>query len=159
MTIRTALVVISLLASIAPSAFAQVVYMSRDADGKVSVSDQPPPGYVPPAAIPPRPSSAPQAPITSSQPPAHAPAKSLPIYSNQEVVLFAADWCPYCRRARQYLSARGIPHTVVDIETPGGKQAFASASSSRSIPYLVAGGRQIRGFSERSYDGFFQPGR
>lgn len=72
-------------------------------------------------------------------------------------MLYAADWCPYCRQARQYLKNQGIAYTEINIDTQDGSQAFAVArgSGSRGNPFLVLGQRQIRGFNVASYDAFF----
>lgn len=72
-----------------------------------------------------------------------------------ETVLFAADWCPYCRAARAYLGERGIEYTEYNIETRKGRNAFREAGGG-GIPLLVVDSRSIREYSEAAYDSFFR---
>lgn len=70
-------------------------------------------------------------------------------------VMFTAAWCGYCRKAKAYLAQHGVAYKEVDIETPEGKTAFATASSGNGIPFLLRNGEGIRGYSKEAYDEFF----
>ena len=137
----------------------QIVYLGRDAAGNITTTSQPPEDYKPVPFTPLPPQSAQSA--TQSQSSARAPsptaARSSAAMTPQGLVLYAADWCPYCHQARQYLKSQGIAYTEINIDTQDGSQAFdvARGSGSRGIPFLVLGQRQIRGFNVASYDAFF----
>ena len=138
---------------------AQIVYLGRDAAGNITTTSQPPEDYKPVPFTPLPPQSAQSA--TQSQSSARAPsptaARSGAAMAPQGLVLYAADWCPYCRQARQYLKSQGIAYTEINIDTQDGSQAFDTANGNvrRGIPLLVSGQRQIRGFNPASYDAFF----
>ncbi len=71
-----------------------------------------------------------------------------------DVVLYAAEWCGYCKKAKAYLGSKGISYREIDIDTDYGKGAFAQAGG-QNIPLLFAKGERILGFSESAYDSIF----
>ena len=72
------------------------------------------------------------------------------------VVLYSASWCGYCRQAKAYLSSKAIAFQEIDIDTSGGMNNFAQAGGAGGgVPFLLAGGQSVRGFSAAAYDAFF----
>lgn len=139
-------------------AAAQIVYFGRDEGGNLAVIKEPPPELnttPPPRKLQPPKSSqvAKQSKAAVKSPPAHQ-AKDQSAIAPGELVLYAADWCKYCRQARQYLREQGISYTVIDIESPLGRNAFALFGEGKGIPLLVDGDRKLRGFSPEYYDSF-----
>ncbi len=77
--------------------------------------------------------------------------------SQDDVVLYGADWCPQCRNARKYMASRRIAYRWVDTETPHGNAAYKSARGKQTgIPLLVVGRQSSLGFSVDSYDELFE---
>lgn len=72
-----------------------------------------------------------------------------------EVVLFSAAWCGYCKKAKAYLRARQVAFREVDIDTKEGLSEFARSGAKSGIPLLLAKGQRVSGFSAASYDGLF----
>lgn len=71
-------------------------------------------------------------------------------------VLYMAQWCGYCKKAKAYLAARSIPYTAYDIDTKEGLASYASTGHSKGgIPFLMRGSATLRGFSADAYDRFF----
>jgi mycoredoxin len=65
-----------------------------------------------------------------------------------KVVLYATDWCGYCKQTRRFLDSKGIPYTEFDIEKSAeGRKAY-EALGGRGIPLIDVNGTLIRGFSE-----------
>ena len=63
------------------------------------------------------------------------------------VVLYATDWCGYCKQTRRFLDSKGIPYTEYDIEKSAeGRKAY-EALGGRGIPLIDVNGTLIRGFS------------
>jgi glutaredoxin len=149
----------ALLLLVSVAATAQIVYLGRNADGSITTSSEPPADYkpVPFTPIPPQSAQSAAQNQSSARAPSPTAGRSGAAMAPQGLVLYAADWCPYCRQARQYLKSQGIAYTEINIDTPDGSQAFdvARGSGSRGIPFLVSGQRQIRGFNTASYDAFF----
>ena len=67
--------------------------------------------------------------------------------AHARVVLYATDWCGYCKQTRRFLDSKGIPYTEFDIEKSGeGRKAY-EALGGRGIPLIDVNGTLIRGFS------------
>lgn len=63
------------------------------------------------------------------------------------VVLYATDWCGYCKKTRRFLDSKGIPYQEFDIEKSAeGRKAY-EALGGRGIPLIDVNGTLIRGFS------------
>jgi glutaredoxin len=149
------LAVTLLAATAATVATAQTVYKSIGPDGATVYSDHPPAdgkiektitfADLPSSPVPP------DLPKTETARPPAAVATSRP---NGDVLLYAASWCGYCKRAKAYLAKRQIQYQEIDIDTPQGKSWFAQAGG-RGVPLLVAQGRYIRGFTAEGYTAFF----
>lgn len=64
-----------------------------------------------------------------------------------KVVLYATDWCGYCKQTRRFLDSKGIPFTEFDIEKSAeGRKAY-EALGGHGIPMIDVNGTLIRGFS------------
>lgn len=98
-----------------------------------------------PAPLPTRP------PPPGTQPPPPPDALTNPAARDgrPEVVLYVTEWCPYCRQARDYMAAEGVPHRVVDIEKdPAGAREYRARGGTGGIPLVAVGTESIEGWSE-----------
>ena len=148
---------------------AQTVYRIVGPDGKVTFSDQPPPGAAPAPAPAPaagarpgarRPSAAevPSASAASSNARAQASGggadtAGLPFDLRQSaqrfpVVLYTSKDCNPCQQGRALLAARGIPYSEKTVSTGADAEALKRLSGDNSLPYLTVGGSGLKGFSE-----------
>jgi len=70
-----------------------------------------------------------------------------------KVELYVTSWCPYCKKARAFFMARGIPVTEYDIEkdreAAGRKQRL---DSRRGVPFAVVNGHKIHGYVPAAYE-------
>lgn len=136
-------------------ASAGTVYKSVDANGKITYSDQMPvQGKVvgtfaytnmPYTPVPPR----------SSLPSQSASPVTAPQNAGGKPVLYMAQWCGYCTKAKAYLAEKRIAYTELDVDTPAGARAFAAVGGGKGIPVLARAGQVVRGFSRGGYDAFF----
>jgi glutaredoxin len=78
----------------------------------------------------------------------HAPSSS-------NTLLYTAQWCGYCKKAKAYLGGRSIAYQEIDIETDTGKRAFAAVGGSSGIPLLILKGKRTSGFTREGYDELF----
>ena len=68
------------------------------------------------------------------------------------VELFSTSWCPYCVKARQYLTDHGVAFQEFDIDKdPQAKQRYASLGG-HGVPLAVINGQTVSGFSESTYN-------
>ncbi len=68
------------------------------------------------------------------------------------VVLYSAEWCGACRKAKRYLGKKGIDYEERDIDDPRWTEELLRKTGRRSIPVIDVGGRILTGFSASSYD-------
>ena len=68
------------------------------------------------------------------------------------VVLYSADWCGACRKAKRYLGKKGIDFEERDIDDPRWTEELLRKTGRRAIPVIEVGGRILTGFSVSSYD-------
>jgi glutaredoxin 3 len=66
--------------------------------------------------------------------------------SAPKVVMYAADWCGYCARARRLLDAKGVKYEEIDVDLVPGAQAQMQARAGRSsIPQIFINDAHIGG--------------
>lgn len=109
------------------------MYKWVDESGVVHFSDQPPRGDASPGAVETRPTS-------RSRP--ESPA----------VELYSTSWCPYCKRAREFLQSRGIPFVEYDVEKDrDAARRKGELDTRRGVPFAMINGKPVHGFSEALY--------
>lgn len=135
----------ALLTAVAAGSFAQV-YRWVDANGRVHYTEKPPPG-VAGKVVQPRINSYGGAPASSGARAASAAAASQP-----EVVMYATDWCPYCRQARQHFARQGIAYREIDIEKSAAGRAEYDRLGGRGVPLVLVGSQRMQGFRAESFD-------
>ena len=67
---------------------------------------------------------------------------------DEKVIIYSTQWCPYCKRAKEYLVSNNISFFERDIES-GDKiinQLYGSIGS-EGIPKIVIGDKIINGFN------------
>ena len=68
--------------------------------------------------------------------------------SRGSLVMFSTPTCGYCKRAKAYMSAKGIAYEEVDVEQPGKGLDEYSRLGGRGVPFFVLGDKTMTGFSE-----------
>jgi mycoredoxin len=55
------------------------------------------------------------------------------------IVVYGADWCGDCVRAKRLLDARGVQYEWIDVEVQAGaaQEAIRLASGRKNIPVIV----------------------
>lgn len=62
------------------------------------------------------------------------------------VVLYTANWCPYCERARRLLRDKGAAFTEIDVEAKAENRAeMVARSGRRSVPQVFIGDLHVGG--------------
>lgn len=66
-----------------------------------------------------------------------------------KVVMYGADWCGYCARARALLERKGVAYEEIDTDLVPGARAEARARSGKStIPQIFIGDHSVGGADE-----------
>ena len=63
-----------------------------------------------------------------------------------KIVMYTTAWCPYCARARNLLSAKGVAFEEIDVDAAAGAREEMMARSGRhTVPQIFIGERHIGG--------------
>jgi glutaredoxin 3 len=66
-----------------------------------------------------------------------------------DVVVYGTRYCPYCMRARQLLSRKGVAFREVDLTMDErGRSELARRVGSRLVPQIFINGRAVGGFDD-----------
>jgi glutaredoxin len=144
-----------LLAFMTLSAFSQV-YKWRDKDGNLVISTTPPPPGV----------QCEQQQLSGSSQPVmetnkgdtrKAAVQEVDIArSNRDikVILYITDWCPYCKKATEYLNSLEVNLQIYDIEKDQEKNSefLAKGNNEEGVPLIDIEGILMRGFREIDID-------
>ncbi len=59
----------------------------------------------------------------------------------QPIVMYSTQWCPDCRRAKQFFDERGVPYTAIDIENDpdAARRVLELNGGMSSVPTIVFG--------------------
>ena len=142
---RNAIVAV-LIALLAGAAHAQQIYRWVDANGRVQYSAEKPPAGAASSVVQPRVSSVGGTAAAGSKSPA---AKGGRAAGRPAVKMYATDWCPYCKQAREYFARNGIPYVELDIEKSEAAKAEHKSIGGRGIPVILVGNERMNGFSEQ----------
>ncbi|WP_283181577.1 glutaredoxin family protein [Pseudomonas svalbardensis] len=62
------------------------------------------------------------------------------------VVLYATEWCGYCKLTQRFLDQKGIPYKEFDIEKDATARKAYEALGGGGIPIIDVNGTLIRGY-------------
>jgi len=123
----------------------QQIYRWTDERGRVHYGAEKPPANVQSRTVESRISSIAGPPSVTGKPPERkAAAASRP----PEITMYATDWCPYCRKAREFFARNGLRYTELDIEKSSSAHAEYKRLGGRGVPLIVVGEQRMSGFSE-----------
>ena len=72
--------------------------------------------------------------------------------AGSNIILYSAEWCGACRKAKRYLGRQGVDFELRDIDNPAAARELQAKTGRRAIPVLEVGGRIVTGFSAKAYD-------
>jgi glutaredoxin len=85
-----------------------------------------------------------------------------PLYGQQAsaagLVMYSAEWCGPCKRAKKYMDAKGIAYVALDIDKNPEDKAECNRLGGGGIPLFLKGTKTMKGFSEAKLDSFLKGG-
>lgn len=78
------------------------------------------------------------------------------VAGDHSVTLYGTDWCGYCRKARAYFQAQGIPFVDLDIEKNAQAKRDYDAMKANGVPVVVVGDKRMNGFSEEGFQRIYR---
>ena len=67
-----------------------------------------------------------------------------------KVVMYMTDWCPYCRKAREFLQTLDVDLVEYNVEKNREKAAEFKAKGGSGVPLIDVEGTVIKGFNQDS---------
>ncbi|TBU87428.1 glutaredoxin 3 [Phytopseudomonas dryadis] len=66
-----------------------------------------------------------------------------------DVVIYSSDWCPYCIRAKQLLTHKGVPFDEIRVDGKPDLRAEMTRKAGRtSVPQIWIGSAHVGGCDE-----------
>jgi glutaredoxin-like YruB-family protein len=73
--------------------------------------------------------------------------------ADKNVVIYSTPTCPYCKRAKDYLSQKGIPYTDYNVATDKDKiREMIQKSGQMGVPVIAVDDEIIIGFNQAKLD-------
>lgn len=68
----------------------------------------------------------------------------------KQVRIYTTDYCGYCRRAKEFLTRRGIPFEEIDVTTNDAMRAelVRMSNGQRTVPQIFIGDQHVGGYSD-----------
>lgn len=124
------------------------IYRWTDADGRVHFSDRP---------VADRQASRVELPPVNSFRGVRVEELPTSVYRRGErwvapdVVIYGADWCKFCLKAKAYFDAKGIQYQNRDIDVDQSARDEYDALGGNGIPLILVGDGRMSGFSEAKF--------
>ena len=73
--------------------------------------------------------------------------------ADKKVVIYSTPTCPYCKRAKEYLSRKGISYTDIDVAQDKEKaKEMTQKSGQMSVPVIIVDDEIVVGFNQGLLD-------
>ena len=72
------------------------------------------------------------------------------------VIMYSAQWCGVCKRAKSYLQAHGIAFTEKDIDASEQTKAEFERLGGKGVPVFLIGRQRMNGFSEALFEQLYK---
>ena len=86
-----------------------------------------------------------------------AQAEAAVTASQPEVLLYATDWCGYCKMSREFFAANGIRYTEHDIEKSSTALSEHKKLGGNGVPLIKVGDEVISGYNEAALRQLLRP--
>ena len=72
--------------------------------------------------------------------------------NRKRVVMYSAEWCGVCRRAKSYFKENKISFQEMDIDKSKRAQSEYAKLKAKGIPVILIGKQRMNGFSETGFN-------
>jgi mycoredoxin len=75
------------------------------------------------------------------------PPPDFSLAHDEQVILYATDWCGYCKKARELFEKHNISYYEYDIEKSSEGREQYKRLGGRGVPVILIGGEVIKGYN------------
>jgi len=116
-----------------------------DSDGRVHFGDKPPPGAE---------TSIVKVRINTYESPNIEALQEI-LNPKDKVVMYSAEWCGVCKKAKKYFRANNIPFKDYDIDKSSkGKKDYKKLGA-KGVPVILVGKKRLNGFSAATFESIY----
>jgi len=73
--------------------------------------------------------------------------------ADKKVVIYSTPTCPYCKRAKDYFTQKGIPYTDYNVAEDREKtREMIQKSKQMGVPVIIVDGEVLVGFNQAKLD-------
>ncbi len=73
--------------------------------------------------------------------------------ADKSVIIYSTPTCPYCKRAKEYLSQKGISYTDYDVASDRDKaKEMIQKSGQMGVPVILVDDQLVAGFNQSKLD-------
>ncbi len=73
--------------------------------------------------------------------------------ADKKVVIYSTPTCPYCKRAKEYFSRKGIAYTDINVAADRDKaKEMIQKSGQMGVPVITIDGEVVVGFNQAMLD-------
>lgn len=83
------------------------------------------------------------------------PSSSKSSKRRNRVVMYSAEWCGYCKMARNYFQSKKIPFTEYDIDKNTQAKQKYDKLGGKGVPLILVGKKKMSGFSQQRFDSLY----
>ncbi len=121
------------------------IHKWTDSDGRVHFGDKPPAGAE---------TSIVEVKINTYESPNIEALQEI-LNPKDKVVMYSAEWCGVCKKAKKYFRANNIPHKDYDIDKSSkGKKDYKKLGA-KGVPVILVGKKRLNGFSAATFDSIY----
>jgi len=84
------------------------------------------------------------------------PAAAKKVRFTGTVELYVTDWCGYCKKAKKFLTDKGVPFVSYDIEKDSAAKERHKALGGNGVPLIIIGANKMSGFSAEMMDNYLE---
>ena len=116
-----------------------------DSDGRVHFGDKPPPGAE---------TSIVEVRINTYESPNIEALQEI-LNPKDKVVMYSAEWCGVCKKAKKYFRANNIPYKDYDIEKSSKGRKDYKKLGAKGVPVILVGKKRLNGFSAATFESIY----
>lgn len=75
-----------------------------------------------------------------------------PLPNEKDIVMYSAQWCGVCRKAKRYFNTKGIDYTELDIDKSKVAKQQYKALGATGIPVIFIDDTRLNGFSKKGFE-------
>jgi len=76
--------------------------------------------------------------------------------TGKKVVMYSAEWCGYCKKAKRYFNMKGISYMEYDVEKNARAKSEYEEMGATGVPVILVGKKRMNGFSEKGFEKLYR---